>query len=71
MTDRINAFTVVLDHDIRDDDVEPLLTAIRMLRGVLSVTPHVADHTAHVVRERVNHEWINKLYNLIDGEVHQ
>lgn len=35
MTDRIN---------IRDDDVEPIATALRMVKHVISVEPHVASH---------------------------
>lgn len=34
MSDRINALTVVLERDIRDDDIEPILTSIRLIRGV-------------------------------------
>ncbi len=41
MTDRAKTITVVLEHDTRVDDVEPLLAAIRALRGVADarVTP--------------------------------
>ena len=37
MTDRVKGCTVVFEKDIREDDVEPVLIAIRMLRGVLAV----------------------------------
>lgn len=56
MTDRVNALTVVLDHDIREDDVAALKTAIAMLRGVLTVTAHVATPADNVARERVRRE---------------
>lgn len=39
MTDRYAGFTVVLQEDIREDDAEFLLTALRMLKGVLEVRP--------------------------------
>ena len=52
MTDRINAITVVLAQDIRDDDIQPTLSAMRQLRGVLSVTPNVSDFDAHIAEER-------------------
>ena len=39
MTDRYDAFTVVLERNIRTDDAEPVLAAIRQLRGVLDVIP--------------------------------
>lgn len=43
MTDRVDAFTIVLDKDVREDDVEFILNAIRMIKGVMSVEPHIAD----------------------------
>jgi hypothetical protein len=52
MTDRINALTVVLEKDLRDDDCEPLLDAIKQLRGVLSVVPHVAGIVSHLAETR-------------------
>lgn len=65
MTDRLNALTVVLDHDIRDDDAEPLITAITMIRGVQSVTPHVASSADHVAYSRARHELSEKLFKVI------
>jgi hypothetical protein len=46
MTERFNTLTVVLEKDMRDDDAETLLTAIRQMRGVLSVKGNVSDNTA-------------------------
>jgi hypothetical protein len=43
MTDRYNYLTVALETDIRSDDAEALIAAIRMLRGVLKVEPNVTD----------------------------
>jgi hypothetical protein len=34
MTDKYNTLTVVLENDIRDDEAEPILAAIRQLKGV-------------------------------------
>lgn len=65
MTDRYNALTVVLDRDIREDDAEQLINAIRMLRGVLTVDPHVANIGDHVASMRVKRELTEKLYNVM------
>ena len=46
MTTRYSALTVVLDHDIREDDIEPLVRAISMLRGVQSVHCVEVDNSA-------------------------
>ena len=66
MTDRINALTVVLNKDIRIDDVEGLINAIEMLRGVLSVSPHVADTLdSHIAENRVRHDLGQKLFDIV------
>ena len=65
MTDRYNTLTVVLEKDIRDDDAEALLTAIRQLRGVLSVSGNVADLTAYMAEERAKRELGDKLWQVL------
>ena len=52
MTDRYNAFVVILDRDIRDEDAKPILEAIRMIKCVLSVEPHINDVSDHVAMSR-------------------
>jgi hypothetical protein len=65
MTDRINALTVVLDHDYREDDIEPLIQAIAQLRGVLRVKAHVADPSNAVAQSRADEKWRQRLYDLL------
>lgn len=65
MTDRYNAVTVVLDRDYRTDDAEAILTALRQIRGVLSVEPNVADISDHVADQRVRHELGQKLLDVL------
>jgi hypothetical protein len=38
MTDRYHALTVVLDREIRTDDAEDIINAIKQLRHVVDVT---------------------------------
>ena len=64
MTDRINAFTVILDTDMRDDDAEVVLNAISMVKGVLRVEPHIADINAHVAAARIGNKVNERLYAL-------
>jgi hypothetical protein len=52
MTDRIHSITVVLDHDIRDDDCDSLIAAIKHFRCVASVTPNVADPASLMAEKR-------------------
>jgi hypothetical protein len=43
MTDRYSAITVILERNIREDDAEPLIAAIKLLRGVLDAQPIIAE----------------------------
>lgn len=56
MTDRYFALTVTLERDTRDDDCEPIINAIRMVRGVADVTPHVADLQLHAAEDRAKRD---------------
>lgn len=67
MTDRIHALTVVLEHDIRDDDVEVIVHAIEMIRGVASVATHVTDQEDHSARRRVRSEWRRTLFDVFEA----
>lgn len=55
MTDRVAGFLVTLDSDLRVDDAEPTLAAIRQIRGVIAVEPiesspeiRMAEHRARL-----------------------
>lgn len=69
MTDRIKGFVVVLDQDIREDDVQPLLDAIRQLRHVVTVAPMVATADDYVARSRRTQELRAKLFEFIRTEL--
>jgi hypothetical protein len=68
MTDRYNSLTVVLEKNIRSDDAEVLIEAIKCLRGVLSVKPRVNEITDHVAYERVRRELGEKLWAVLYPE---
>lgn len=67
MTDRIKGFIVTLNDDVRDDDVEPILTALQMVRCVADVSPLVANIDDHMARSRVRSEVQRKIYDAIEG----
>ena len=69
MTDRINALTVVLNKDIRDDDVKSLTSAIKQLRGVLSVSMNVADITSHIAMQRARQSLLDELWKVFFPKV--
>ena len=65
MTDRIHSLTIVLDKNYRDDDVESIVNAIKMIRGVLSVSLYVSNLDSHMAEERAKHELGQKLMKII------
>jgi len=68
MTERIYALTVVLDQDIREDDVQRLVDAIGMFAYVLTVEQHVADTGLYAATQRAREEIRARLLKALDGE---
>lgn len=56
MTTRFNSLTIVLEKEIREDDAEHLINAIKMLRGVLSVEGDVIYRETYMAEERALHK---------------
>ena len=50
---------------MRDDDVKALLDAVRMIRGVAHVKPHIVRGGDHFVRQQASHELKMKLHEFI------
>ncbi len=69
MTDRHAGYIVTLAEDIREDDAEATHSALRMIKGVASVEPIVADYQLHIAHARVDDEWRDKLRNLANEGV--
>lgn len=61
MTDRLRGFVVTLDRDLREDDAEATLNAIRQVRGVIDVSPVVADYNSLMAYARVRGEVADRL----------
>lgn len=65
VSDRYKALTVVLDDDIRDDDAEAIIAAIRMVKRVAGVTPVETEPSDYLVRARFRREIAEKLQGII------
>lgn len=65
MTQRINALTVVLSQDMRVDDAEHLINAIKMLKYVQSVELNVSTIDSHIAYTRARCDIENKLYTAL------
>ncbi len=66
MTDRINALTVVLDEDLREDDVDSLCNAIMHMRHVIKVEENVVDIASTVSDARAKRELTSKLWCVLN-----
>jgi hypothetical protein len=64
MTDRIDGCWVAFDKDYRDDDLEPILHALRMIRGVAAVEPHVVAPMKFLAESQVRQEVARKLVEI-------
>lgn len=69
MTDRIKGFTVVLDKNYRDDDVEAIKQTLEMIKGVVHVEPHVAGFDDIMVESRAKLEIREQLYEFIQEKL--
>lgn len=65
MTNRVKSLTVVLDQDIREDDVEGVINAIGSLRHVIAVDHSVTDPADYANRARIRHELSEKLWEVL------
>jgi len=65
MTDRHHGYIVTLDHELRADDSEAIIQAIRMIKGVVDVAPVVADHETYMCEARVRQELGQKLFEIL------
>lgn len=65
MSDRIKGLTVTLRAGMRDDDAEHVINAIRMLKGVVDVTAHVADPGHYMAVVRAKNEIREKIDKIV------
>lgn len=65
MTNRYCSFIVVLDQDLRQDDAQVLVDAIKLLRGVLTVTPLAADANYQTAELRAHIALNEKLLKIL------
>jgi len=66
MTDRIKGFTIVLDSDIKDDDLEYIENAIRMIKGVAGIQRSIVNAEDYMNRERIKLEFRQKCWDFVD-----
>ena len=65
MTDRIKGLTVLLKDNYREDDVEILMQAIRLMKGVIGVNKHIAKSEDYIIRQQVKCDLLQKIAELL------
>jgi hypothetical protein len=65
MTTRYKSFIVSLEHDIRDDDADAIITALKMVKGVLRVEPQEATVNDLTIQYREKSELRKKLFDFL------
>lgn len=62
----INAYVVVLEHDLHPDDSKRVVEALKLIKGVLTVTPNATEPLADMVaQQRAEHEFKMKVYEAL------
>jgi len=65
MTDRFYALTVILEKDIREDDAEQIINAIRMIKYVLDVKGIVSDPVTYMAQARERRDIGERLFKIL------
>lgn len=66
MTDRHSAYLVTLAEDLREDEAESIMNALRHIKGVLAVEPAPADGlSVAIARSRERRVWVGKILDLL------
>ena len=65
MTDRVKGFTVTLEKDIRIDDVQIVLNALKMIKYVAHVEPSITTSEDHFTEQRLRFELREKFYDFM------
>lgn len=69
MTDKVKGFTVTLEKDIRIDDVEVIVNAIRMIRGIADVEVSITTGDDYINREMIRNEFRDKFRKFYTEEL--
>lgn len=65
MTDRVRNLTVILDRDVRTDDLEIIVSAINMIKGVHSISWNPVNGDDYVNRQVIKSDVHSKLLKCV------
>lgn len=61
MTERVHSITIHFERDVREDDLEHLIGALRMVKGVVAVVTSIASIESSMAVERARREMLERL----------
>jgi len=70
MTDRFKGFLVTLEKDIRDDDAEPIIEALKMIKCVHSVQPYVSNMEDAMAYQKACQDIGKKIIDFVREELY-
>lgn len=65
MTDRHAGYIVTLDKDIREDDAQLIINALKCVRHVVDVKPVIGDAQLAIAEDRVRIRMGNRLLDIV------
>ena len=65
-TDKIKGLTVVLDDDYEEDELDSIIKAIKMVKGVLDVKKENINKTDFMNRRRIEMKMKEKILGVLD-----
>lgn len=66
--DRHAGYIVTLNKNIREDEAKPILEALAMIKGVMSVEPVIDTPEIHIAESRAKQKFHKKLLKLLKEE---
>ena len=64
MTDRYEGFVITLRNQIREDDAEATINAIKQIKGVVSVEPVIGNVDIQLAKTQARSELIDLFYKV-------
>lgn len=65
MTDHHAGYLITLTSNVREDDAETILSALRLIRGVADVQPVISNLDQQIGQVRADGEWRERLYRFL------
>lgn len=69
MSDHYNAFLIILGSDIKDEEAQATINAIRQIRGVIDVQPHIADPDVAIAKAQLRAALFQELFEVLQAKL--